>query len=359
MCYDSFMRIDDTRKESQKGQDGIRRKAVRAVIGGMSQSEAARVFGVSRTSLWSWLKAYRVEGDKALVSKKRGRRKADALTAGQAASIRKSVIGKNPGQLCLPGFLWTRDLVGILIERRFGIHLSRWTVGRYLKTWGLTVQKPAKRALEQNPEQVRYWLDTKYPAIVHEAKEQNAEIFWGDEMGLRSDHQAGTTWGEKGKTPIVRKSGNRFTCNMVSAISNRGKMFFMVFPKSFTSSVFIAFLDRLVKQKEGRKIFLIIDRHRVHTSKAVEEWVKQINTTENGEQDEKTRLFYLPAYSPELNPDELLNNAAKGNVSRKMRAQNKEELQANLRSYLRSTQRRPERVKNFFKGKYVTYAQAG
>jgi hypothetical protein len=272
--------------------------------------------------------------------------------------IRKSVIGKNPGQLRLPGFLWTRESVGLLIEHRHGIRLSRWTVGRYLKDWGLTVQKPAKRALEQNPAQVRYWLDTKYPAIVREAKEQNADIFWGDEMGLRSDHQSGTTWGEKGKTPIVRKSGNRFSCNMLSAISNRGKMFFTVFLKNFTASVFIDFLDRLVRQMEGRKVFLILDRHRVHTSKAVVAWLKKRNGTARGEVTEKIRLFYLPAHSPEINPDKMSNNAAKGNVSRKMCAQNKEALQANLRSYLRSTQRRPQRVRNFFKGKHVVYAQA-
>ncbi len=202
---------------------------------------------------------------------------------------------------------------------------------------------------------MKYWLETKYPAIVREAREQNAEILWGDEMGLRSDHQSGTTWGEKGRTPIVRKSGNRFTCNMLSAISNRGKMFFMVFPERFTAPVFITFLERLVKQRDGRTIFLIIDRHRVHTSKAVEAWV----TRQNGEHENKIRLFYLPAYSPELNPDELLNNAAKGNVSRKTRAQDKEKLQTNLRSYPRSTQRRPERVKSFFNGEHVTYAQAG
>ncbi len=122
------MRIDDTRKESQKGQDIIRKKAMRAVLGGMSQTEAAKVFAVSRTSLWSWLKAYHADGDAALVSKKRGRKKAGALTVEQAAGIRKSVIGKNPGQLRLPGFLWTCEAVGILIERRHGLHLSRWTV---------------------------------------------------------------------------------------------------------------------------------------------------------------------------------------------------------------------------------------
>ena len=344
------MRNDDTRKESQKGQDGIRRKVVHAVAGGMRQVSAARIFGVSRTSIWAWMKLYEKSGAEALASKKRGRKKGGCLTAQQAASIRKSVLGKTPGQLRLPGFLWTREGVGLLIFRRFGLSLSRWTVGRHLKDWGLTVQKPAKRALEQNPQQVRYWLQTKYPAIVRQAALEKAAIFWGDEMGLRSDHQTGTTWGEKGQTPVVRASGNRFRCNMISAITNRGRMAFLVFPGTFNSNVFIEFLERLTSHNAGQKVFLIVDRHRAHSSHKVAEWVAA--------QSSKIALFYLPAYSPELNPDELLNNAAKAGVSRKVRAKNQEELQASLRSYLRDTQRRPERVKSFFKGKHVLYAQA-
>ena len=345
------MRETDTRKESQKGQDGVRRKVVHAIIkGGMSTSEAARVFGVSRTSIWAWNKKYQKDGQIGLVSKKRGRKKAQALTTAQAASIRKSVVGKNPGQLRLPGFLWTRDVVGTLIERRLGIKLSRWTVGRYLKAWGLTVQKPARRALEQNPAPVRYWLDVKYPAIARQAKAEGAKIFWGDEMGLRSDHQAGTTWGVKGRTPVVRKAGNRFGCNMLSAITNKGEMSFTVFAGRFTAPVFIEFLERMVKHHLGSKIFLIIDRHPVHRSKQVTNWV-QLHSKEMS-------LFFLPAYSPELNPDELLNNAAKSGVFRSGKAVDREELKKNLRSFLRSTQRRPVKVQNFFKGKYVRYAQA-
>jgi hypothetical protein len=260
------------------------------------------------------------------------------------------VLGKNPGQLRLPGFLWTRESVGLLIFRRFGVSLSRWTVGRYLKDWGLTVQKPAKRALEQNPAQVRYWLQTKYPAIVRQAVLKMADIFWGDEMGLRSDHQSGTTWGAKGQTPIVRTSGSRFGCNMISAITNRGRMAFMVFTGAFIAGVFLIFLERLIRHNAGRKVFLIVDRHSVHRSKKVSKWLEA--------HAHEIELFVLPAYSPELNPDELLNNAAKAGVSRKVRAQNQEELQTVLRSYLRSTQRRPERVKSFFKGKHVQYAKA-
>jgi transposase len=344
------MRSDDTRKESQKGQDGIRRKVVNAVRAGMQYVDAARIFGVSRSSIWTWMKAYEKSGEEGLRSKKRGRKEGKALNAQQAASTRKWVLGKTPGQLRLPGFLWTREGVGELIDKRFGVRLSRWTVGRYLKDWGLTVQKPAKRALEQNPVQVRYWLQTKYPEIVRQAAAEKADVFWGDEMGLRSDHQTGTTWGAKGQTPVVRVSGNRFGCNMISAITNRGRMSFMVFPGKFNADMFIKFLSALIRHCAGRKIFLIVDRHRVHCSRKVSEWVRAHSAA--------IELFFLPAYSPELNPEELLNNAAKAGVSGKVRAKDQAELQASLRSYLRSTQRRPERVKSFFDGKHVLYAQA-
>ena len=164
-------------------------------------------------------------------------------------------------------------------------------------------------AIERNPAQVRYWLQAKYPAIKAQAKTEGACIWWGDESGLRSDHQTGTTWGEKGKTPVVKKSGKRFGCNMLSAITNQGDLRFMVFEKRFTAPIFLDFLERLVKSAPGRKVFLIVDRHSVHRSKAVAVWLEK--------NAGKLSLFLLPPYSPELNPDELLNQDLKNNARRR------------------------------------------
>lgn len=341
----------DARNLTRSAQDAIRRKAVKAVVeGGMSQTMAAAVYGASRTSVCLWVKAYRQDGEAGLVSKPKGRPRGGKLTAKQMASIKKSVLGKNPEQLRLPGLLWTRELVGFLIERRFGIRLSRWTVGRHLKEWGLTPQKPAKRALEQNPAQVKYWLEHKYAAIQQQAKAEKAKIWWGDETGLRSDHQAGTTWGEKGVTPVVKCSGKRFGCNAVTAITNHGDLSFMVFDGRFTIKVFLEFLSRIVRQLEGRKVFLIVDRHSVHKAKKVQEWLV--------EHEDKIRLFLLPPYSPELNPDELANQDIKRNIFRDGKAKDKPELMGKLRGFLRSRQRRPHKVKKYFEGKYVAYAKA-
>ena len=345
------MEFGDARKLSRSAQDAIRRMAVQAVVvGGMTQTKAAKVFGASRTSVCLWVKSYRKEGEGALQSKPKGRPKGGKLTSRQMESIRKSVIGKHPDQLRLPGLLWTRDLVRLLILRRFGISLSRWTIGRCLKSWGLTPQKPAKRALEQNPAQIKYWLENKYPAIQQQAIAEGAKIWWGDETGLRSDHQTGTTWGEKGKTPIIKSSGKRFSCNAITAITNHGDLSFMVFEGKFTVKIFLEFLSRVLKQQAGRKVFIILDRHSVHRAKKIEEWLK--------EQEGMIKLFFLPAYSPELNPDELANQDIKSNIFREGRAKDKPELMGKLRSFLRSRQRRPAKLQKYFEGKYVAYAKA-
>jgi transposase len=345
------MDTNDGRKLSRSAQDAIRSKAVKAVVEGrMTQTRAAEIFGVSRVSVCHWVNAFRKEGKKSLESKSKGRPKGGKLTDKQEAAIRKSVLGRNPDQLRLPGLLWTRGLVAELIERRFGIGLSRWTVGRYLRKWGLTPQKPAKRALEQNPTQVRYWLEHKYPAIQHQAKSEKARIWWADETGLRSDHQSGTTWGEKGRTPVVKRSGKRFGCNMISAVTNQGEMCFKVFGEKFTAKIFLDFLKRLVKQQAGRPTYVIVDRHAVHRAKNVERWI--------AEQKGLIRLFFMPSYSPELNPDELVNQDVKSNALRDGKAKDKSELMGKTRSFMRSRQRQPEKVKRYFDGKHVAYAKA-
>lgn len=267
----------------------------------------------------------------------------------QSAQIVKVVVDHHPEQLKLPYYLWTREAVAQLIRRRFGIKLSVWTVGRYLARWGFTPQKPARRALEQNSQEVRLWLERKYPEIRRLAKREKAQIFWGDEMGLRSDHAAGRSYGLRGQTPVIHDTGQRFGCNMISAITNRGRLYFMVFKQRFTTEVLLEFLRRLIRQNPG-KVFLIIDRHPVHRAKRVQRWV--------AEQAESIQLFFLPGYSPELNPDELLNQDVKTNAVGRKRAHHQDELTANLRSYLRKRQCQPHVVQKYFLEKHVRYAAA-
>ncbi len=337
----------DARSISPSAQEHLRRLAVKAVIQGTQQKEVAQMFGVTRHTVCRWVKAYRHQGQEGLKAKKKGRPAGGKLLPWQAAQIAKTVVDHHPEQLKLPFYLWTREAVALLIKRRFGLQLSVWTVGRYLKRWGFTPQKPARRAWEQNPEQVRHWLEKEYPSIRRQAQKEKAQIYWGDEMGLRSDHAVGRSYGRKGQTPVIPATGQRFGCHMISAITNQGRLNFMVFKERFTAQVFLEFLRRLLRQS-NRRVYLIVDRHPVHRSRRVQNWVQ--------ENKERLRLVFLPSYSPELNPDELLNQDVKSNALGRQRPGNQTELMGKVRSYLRSRQCKPDIVANFFQGKHVRYA---
>jgi len=341
------MKRNDARSLPPAAQEDIRRKAVRAVREGRTQVEVARLFGVTRQAVGKWVKADREGGSGQLKARKRGRPKGRSLQAWQAAQTVRAVVNRRPEQLKLPFYLWTREGVAQLIRERFDISLSVWTVGRYLRDWGLTPQKPVRRAFEQNPKAVRRWLEEEYPAIRRAARRQKAEIYWGDEMGMRSDHQSGTTYGRKGQTPVTSGTGQRFRCNMISAITNRGKLYFMVYRHGFSAPVFIDFLNRLIRQVK-RKIFLIIDGHPAHRSRKVKTWGKK--------HSKRIRMFLLPGYSPELNPDEVLNQDVKSNAVGRKRPRDREELIRNVRGYLRSRQKRPSLVKRYFQEERVCYA---
>jgi len=339
----------DARSLSPKAQERLRQLAVKAVLDGKKQVEVAKLFGVTRRAISNWLKTYRNGGIPALKAKAKGRPKGGSLLPWQAAQIAKMVIDHHPEQLKLPFYLWTREAVAKLIQRKFGLRVSLSTSGRYLKRWGFTPQKPVRRALEQNLQEVSSWLEVEYPAIRQQAKREKAQVFWGDEMGLRSDHAVGRSYGLRGHTPVIVATGKRFGCNMVSAITNKGRLNFMVFKGRFIAKVFLEFLNRLVRQSK-RKVFIIVDRHPVHRSKKVKQWLQ--------DHSDKIRLFFLPGYSPELNPDELLNQDVKSNTIRKNRPSHQDELVKNVRSYLRKRQLQPHIVAKYFHGKHVRYAAA-
>ena len=341
------MKTQDARSLPARAQEHLRRQAVQAVAKGKTQTEVAEMLAVTRQAVGNWVKAYRERGAKALTAKRKGRPKGGSLKPWQAAQTAKAVVDRTPDQLKLPFYLWTHEAVRQLIERRFGAKLSVWTVGRYLKRWGFTPQKPVRRAFEKNPEAVRRWLAEEYPAIRKVAKRQRAAIYWGDEMGLRSDCAIGRSYGRRGHTPVIPGTGQRFGCNLISAITNRGRLNFMVFKSRFRTPVFLKFLKRLLRQAR-RKVFLIVDSHPVHRAKKLHAWLNQHR--------HQIRLFFLPGYSPELNPDEMLNNDVKSNAVGRRRARNQSELMGHVRGFLHRRQRKPHVVRQYFHEEHVRYA---
>jgi transposase len=338
----------DTRMLNPQAKEALRLRVAHAVVDdGMSQAEAVRVFHVGRTSVHNWTKAYCEGGERALRTKRMGRPKRSTLPGHQAAAVVNHITDRTPDQLKLPFVLWTREAVQQLIGDRFGLHVSLSTVGRWLRRWGFTPQKPVRRAYEQDPKAVKRWLKETYPEIKARAKREKAEIHWEDETGLRSDHQTGTTYAPRGKTPEIAGTGQRFGCNMVSTITNQGTLRFMVFKRRFTADVLIEFLRRLVRQAD-RKLFVILDGHPVHRSQKVKAWV--------ADHLDQIELFQLPGYSPQLNPDELLNQDVKSNALGRRRPANQQAMITDVRSYLRGTQRQPAIVRSYFDEEHVKYA---
>lgn len=341
---------NDARKQSPEAQKEKRRTALRMWEQGYVQDAIATAVGVHKRTVAEWIKVARDKGVKvAIEGGRRGRRHGDSrsLTPEQEVMIQHLIVDKMPDQLKLAFALWTRDAVRELIRLKCGFEMPIRTVGEYLSRWGYTPQRPLKRAYQQNPERVDRWLREEYPEIAQRAKQEGAEIQWGDETGLRSDNHAGRSYSPAGQTPVRMVSGSRFSTNMISTVTNRGKLRFMLYRDTLTAKVLLTFLKRLVKETD-RKVFLILDNLRVHHAKLVRAWLD--------EHTHEIEVFYLPAYAPELNPDEYLNGDLKQQVRTGRAARSQDELESRLRSVLKRLQLRPERIRSYFRHPKIAYA---
>jgi transposase len=324
----------------------LRRRGVDAVQNGESPEVVARALGVARQTIYNWLALYRSGGWDALEAKKRGGR--PHKLGGKAMKwIYNTVTRKNPLQLNFPFALWTCSMVALVIKDRFNIKLSRASVGRLMNQLGLSAQRPLWRAYQQDPKAIERWLQEEFPKIQVDAKKLKAKIFFSDEAGVRSDFHSGTTWGIRGKTPIVSSTGSRFSLNMISAVNRLGHLRFMVTRKRVGAKVFIEFLKRLIHGSK-RMIFLIVDRHPAHRAKLVQEYLDTVS--------ERLRLYFLPPYAPELNPDEYVWNDLKNNATGRMSIKSSAELKKAAISHLRFLQKSPNLVKSFFCAPSTKYA---
>jgi len=342
------MRKTDARKLDHKTLTAVRQRAVASVQEGNSPEIVAQTMGIARTTMYGWLAKYRVGGWSSLDARKRGGRP-PKLDGPALQWIFRTVTMKNPLQLKFTFALWTAKMVGKVIADRFGVKLSKASVCRLLAQLGLTPQRPVWRAYQQKPEAVQRWLEKEFPAIRSLARREKAQIFFGDEAGVRSDHHAGTTWAVQGKTPVVSSTGARFGLNMISAVSAQGEFRFMVIRGRVGATSFIEFIKRLLHGSD-RKIFLIVDGHPSHKARAVARFI------ESKPIKERFRLFFLPPYSPELNPDERVwNDLKNGTIGRKAIA-NPKQLHRAVVSHLRCIQKSPDRIRSYFQGETTKYA---
>lgn len=304
------------------------------------------MFGVSERSVGSWWRAYRREGrDGLAVRRVRRPGPSELISDAERGTLFAAMADYTPEELLIGGPLWTRAAVVELVGMVTGVVMTQQGVGAWLRRHGFTPQRPAKRAYEQQDEQVRAWLDEEYPAIAARARTEDAVVVWADQCGLRSDTAPpGRCWAPKGRTPVARVTGKRLRVNVMSAVSSRGALWFTVYLG--TSAVFTAFLDRLAGQT-GRKVHVIVDRHPVHRSTAARQWLEA--------NADRIELHLMPGYSPELNPDELLNADLERNVHAS-RAHTAQRPAHDTRRFLRRRQRQPHLVRGYFQAPHVAYA---
>lgn len=332
--------------KGRRSTPGERLRAVQLLKEGNEAELVARMFGVSRAIVFRWQQKYDAGGPLALETKK-AKGPVSRLSPTQMSQLYAIITGCDPRQLQFDFGLWTRKIIRDLIRREFGVKYSEVQVGRVLKKIGLSAQRPLYRAYQRDPERVEEWKKVIYPKIRKLAAEEGASIFFEDEAGLRTDHHAGTTWGPVGQTPVVIKTGERKSISMISAISPRGELRFRVQEGSMNADRFIDFLKALLSTVGG-KVFLILDGHPVHRSKKVREFVEN-------KAGGRLTIFFLPPYSPDLNPDEWVwNNVKNDRVARQV-IMGKDDLKAKAIGALRRLQKLPGIVRGFFQDPHLSY----
>jgi len=344
----------DGRSLSHESLEERRRIIISMKIKGYSTKEIAEITGCSRITvylLWSrWNKAKgKKEKENVIALKKTGRKTGygRTLTEKQENIIKKTIIKKYPDQLKLDYALWTREGIQQLIQKIFDITMPIRTVGEYLRRWNFTPQKPKKYAYERDEEKVKEWIEKEYPRIKKQAKRQKAEIYWGDETGIKTTDVRGRGYAPEGKTPVVQQRGKRESMSMISAITNQGKIYWKLFEGSINSEKFLEFVKRLTMNK-SRKIILIVDNAKPHHSLILKEWLKK--------NKKKIEVYYLPSHSPDLNPDEHVNADLKYGIGSRAPKSTKENMIIAAEEHMQLLKQTPERIMKYFKDPTISYA---
>jgi len=339
----------DAKHLSPKEQFQIRKTIVRLKKQGKTATEIAAILDVSRRHVESTIKKFRENGFAGIKLQIRGRKLGGSrvLTMEQERAIRDIIVDKNPEQLRLKGCMWTRKNIAEYIERVYKLSMPLSTLGYYLSRWGFSVQRPVKRAYKQDARKVADWVESQFPGIKQRTKQENAEIFFGDETGIQNTANYAKGYAPIGQTPVVKTESKKMKINMLSAISNRGKLRFMLYKDNMNADKLIDFLHRLVKDTE-KKVFLVLDNLPAHHSKKAVTWVEKHKS--------EIELFYLPPYAPEYNPGEYLNSDLKREVGNRAMPRSEHDLEHNIRSHMKSVQLNPSKITSFFKNTTTAYA---
>jgi transposase len=336
----------DNRSLDHKVLEHMRLLAVERVLAGERPSAVAKSFGIYRTSIYKWLRTHRKRGREALRSTI-AKGPTPKLTDGQKNRVRRWIVGKDPRQYGFDFGLWTRSIIAEMIQDRFEVSLTLPSIGRLLASLDITPQKPLRRAYERDEKEIHQWKEEKYPALRKRARQRGADIFFLDEVGVRSDSPLGRSYGLKGQTPVVKTSGQRQKINAISAVNAKGAFWYNVYSGMLTAVLFIVMLKDLMK---GRKkpVMLVVDGLPVHKAKSVAQYVQSTKG--------RLELHFLPPYAPDLNPDEFVWSHLKQNGTSKKPLHKNEALRQRVETDLAGIKQDRKLVRSFFKAPTVSYA---
>ena len=340
----------DARKLGYEGRDTLRKMVFRLrKQSGLNGVELAKVAGVHVRTVQSWLRKAQTAGESSLTERLRGRPPGACrkLSMVQEVWIRQRIVGAVPAQLSLPFALWTRRAIQALVAAQFGVEVSDRLIGKYLKRWGYTAQRPVKRAMEQRPALIQAWLRETYPAIAARAKAEGGVLYWADETAVKEDAHWIRGFAPAGRTPVLETPARWGKLSMISAITNRGEISFQIVEGTINTERFIEFLERLI-QEAPSKIFLIVDNLRVHHAKLVQQWAES--------RQDRIELFYLPPYAPESNPDEYLNHDFKTSLRLEPASRNDDGLLQKAMRIMNRIALQPERIRSYFQHPHAAYA---
>lgn len=346
MCMISIMTHRDARSLDHAILEEMRRQGVRRVLAGETQVAVAISLDVNKHAVSKWMRAFRERGEEALASTKATGRP-PTLTAAQLRRLTRIIVGKNPRQLNFGPALWTRALVGDLIESLFGVVLDQTTVGRILRHLGFSPQKPVRRSFKRNDEECQHWMQTEFPRIVRHAAQRKATLLFEDETGVHEDHSLGRTWGKKGQTPVVTVKGTRRRINVISAISPRGQLWFRCYKGMLTAALFVEFLAALLEDTT-KPIELVLDRHPAHIAAKTRRFLQKNR--------HRIRVHWLPSYAPNLNPSEHIWSLVKGAFQRDPLNADEDIAQA-VEIQMLSLQHDRDMVQSFFRHPEVRYVR--
>lgn len=346
MPVERYMKVDG-RTLDHKTLEQIRRMAFQRVREGEKPAKVVASFGFCRTTIYKWMKAWagRGRGLNALRST-RGTGRPRSLTPAQECQVFRWINGRNPLQYGLDFGLWTRQIVSVLIEQKFGVRMGVTTVGAFLAKLGLTPQKPLQRAYQRDPQAIERWQREIFPGIAAEAKRQGAQIFFWDESGFRADSVHGKTWGVRGQTPVVQRPGQRQSVSAASAVNARGAFWFQIYQGALNAELFVELLKRMMRHRK-KPVHLIIDGLPAHKKALVGDYVKSTRG--------RLALHFLPGYAPDLNPDELVWSHIKRTGTARRPLQAGEHLDERIDVELAAVQRNPKLVRSFFQAPSVAY----